>query len=66
MRYTVENTSLVDLMANVFLDGKPVNECVEADDDLGFVVVIDRASVGGKKLLIGAVSVVMDQQQIQG
>ena len=57
-RYTVENVVKRGLRVNVFLDGVPVRHCIEADDELGFVVVFDK-SVYRKKLLTGHVVVTM-------
>lgn len=64
MRYTTENTVMVGLMAHVFLNGEPVRECIEADDRLGFVVVVSRDAAGGEELRLGAVSVTLEPHKL--
>ena len=46
MKYTVENTAAIDKPMRVFLDGAEQKDCVEADEENGFVIVYARDKDG--------------------
>ena len=46
MRYTLKNTTEIGILADVWLDGDPVMDAVEADTDEGFVVRAKRDAAG--------------------
>lgn len=54
-RYTPDNTR--GRMVEVRVDGMVVEDCTEADDDLGFVVVFDMEAPTHRRLLTGEVTV---------
>ena len=54
-RYTPDNTRGGDV--EIFIDGQKAEEVMEADDDLGFIVIRDRDVPIGKRLITGQVIV---------
>lgn len=46
MKYTVENTVMVGNRVAPFLDGVEQKDCVEADEENGFVIVFARDKDG--------------------
>ena len=46
MKYTVENTAAIDKPMRVFLDGAEQKDCIEADEENGFVIVYARDKDG--------------------
>ena len=46
MKYTVENTVMIGKRVTPFLDGVEQKDCVEADEENGFVVVYARDKDG--------------------
>ena len=46
MKYTVENTIMIGKRVTPFLDGVEQKDCVEADEENGFVVVYARDKDG--------------------
>lgn len=46
MRYTMKNTIEVGVLVDIWLDGVPMSEVVEADTDEGYIVRIKRDKDG--------------------
>lgn len=46
MKYTVENTAAIDKPMKAFLDGVEQKDCIEADEENGFVIVYARDKDG--------------------
>ena len=46
MKYTVENTAAIDKPMKAFLDGVEQKDCIEADDENGFVIIRQRDKDG--------------------
>lgn len=46
MRYTYENTAAIGKKVNVFLDGKEVDDVLEANTDEGYIIQLLRNSKG--------------------
>lgn len=59
-RYTPDNTR--GRMVTVHVDGVKIEECIEADDDLGFVVVRDKGAPTHRRLITGDVTVTFPEQ----
>ncbi|MFG6637344.1 hypothetical protein ACGYJ8_15400 [Sulfitobacter sp. 1A12126] len=59
-RYTPDNTR--GRMVTVHVDGVKVDKCIEVDDDLGFVVVLDKGAPTRQRLIVGEVTVTFPEQ----
>ena len=46
MKYTVENTAAIDKPMKAFLDGVEQEDCIEADEENGVVIVFARDKDG--------------------
>ena len=46
MKYTVENTAAIDKPMKAFLDGVAQEDCIEADEENGVVIVFARDKDG--------------------
>ena len=46
MKYTVENTVMIGKRVTPFLDGVEQKDCIEADDENGFVIIRQRDKDG--------------------
>lgn len=62
-RYTPENAHRLGVIS-IFLDGERVSDACEVDDDLGFVVVRDRSTPLGRRLLTGQVVVTFAPSEV--